>query len=76
MKKNNAKVSQRKAKRNSKNLKRISKKNNSGISTINITKQLELTPEQRSNAEKALAGSLELTNEELAVVEPWSVKNE
>jgi hypothetical protein len=83
MKKNNGKVSQKKARRQSKNLKRLSKKQgvvhyrdkfkqafdlNSG--------QVELTPEQRANAEKALAGSLELSPEELSVVEPWALKNE
>jgi hypothetical protein len=83
MKKNNGKVSQKKARRQSKNLKRLSKKQGVGHYRDKFkqafdlnSEQIELTPEQRANAEKALAGSLELSPEELSVVEPWALKNE
>lgn len=83
MKKNNGKVSQKKARRQSKNLKRLSKKQGVGHYSDKFKQafdlnsgQVELTPEQRANAEKALAESIELSPEELAVVEPWALKNE
>ena len=76
MKKNNGKVSQKKAKRQSKNLKRLSKKQGAGHYRDKFRTEVELTPEQRANAEKALAESIELSPEELAVVEPWALKNE
>jgi len=76
MKKNNGKVSQKGAKRHLKNLKRISKKQGQGSYLNRFRQTIELTPEQRANAEKALEESLKLSNEELAVVEPWALKNE
>jgi hypothetical protein len=78
MKKNNGKVSQKKAKRQSKNLKRISKRANKGhySSKFKFDPEVQLTPEQRANAEKAMAESIEVTQDELAVVEPWALKNE
>lgn len=76
MKKNNGKVSQKKAKRHSKNLKRISKRSGQGHYLNKFKQTIDLTPEQRANAEEALAKSLELSEKELSVVEPWAVKNE
>ncbi len=76
MKKNNGKVSQKKAKRHSKNLKRISKKQGQGHYLNKFRQTIDLTPEQRANAEKALEESLQLSDDELAVVEPWALKNE
>jgi hypothetical protein len=76
MKKNNGKVSQKKAKRHSKNLKRISKKQGQGHYLNKFRQTVDLTPEQRANAEKALEDSLQLSDDELAVVEPWALKNE
>jgi hypothetical protein len=76
MKKNNGKVSQKKAKRHSKNLKRISKKQGQGHYLNRFRQTIDLTPEQRANAEKALEESLQLSDDELAVVEPWALKNE
>lgn len=76
MKKNNGKVSQKKAKRHSKNLKRISKKQGQGHYLNKFRQTVDLTPEQRANAEKALEESLQLSDDELAVVEPWALKNE
>jgi len=76
MKKNNGKVSQKKAKRHSKNLKRISKKQGQGHYLNRFRQTIDLTPEQRANAEKALEDSLQLSDDELAVVEPWALKNE
>jgi hypothetical protein len=70
------------AKRQKKNLKRIAKKNSSGHYLDKyVRKQMasaadSLTPEQRANAERALAESVGIAPEELAVVEPWSVKDE
>jgi hypothetical protein len=81
MKKNNGKVSQKKAKRQSKNLKRLSKKQGSGHYRDKFkqafglnSEQVDLTPEQRANAEKALAESVMVSEEELAIVEPWALK--
>ena len=80
MKKSNP--SQRGAKRQKKNLKRIAKKSSSGhyldkyVRKQMVSAAESLTPEQRANAEKALAESIAISAEELAVVEPWSVKDE
>ncbi len=64
MKKNNRKVSQKKAKRHLKNLKRLSRKESNGHyldkyrPVMDLTPERTLTPEQRANAEKALLESL------------------
>ncbi len=64
MKKNNGKVSQKKAKRHLKNVKRLSKKDTKGHyldkfrPSMDLTPDRALTPEQRANAEKALLESL------------------
>ena len=81
MKKSNSSASKG-AKRHQKNLKRVSKKSGSGHYLDKyVRKQMKsaeetLTPEQRANAEKALAESLNIDQEELAVVAPWELKNE
>jgi hypothetical protein len=64
MKKNNGKVSQKKAKRHLKNVKRLSGKDKKGHyldkfrTTMDLTPEQTLTDEQRANAEKALLESL------------------
>ena len=81
MKKNNGKVSQKKAKRHLKNVKRLSNKRGSGHYRDKFrqafdlnSEQIDLTPEQRANAEKALAESVMVSEEELAIVAPWELK--
>lgn len=81
MKKSNSSASKG-AKRHKKNLKRVSKKQSDGHYLDKyVRKQMQsagekLTPEQRANAEQALAESLNVDREELAVVAPWELKNE
>lgn len=73
MKKNNKNSSQKKAKRHSKNLKRLSKKQGSGHYRNKFKQVVDLTPEQKANAEKALAESLQVSDKDLAIVAPWEV---